>query len=165
MLATMEKPMASKLTDVNSVTELLPSVIYDPVHQVITATVIVGFDATTSNLVVHAPPIAIPKGVESSSWTVLWNVVPDATLQSASFLSTSEGVEIPGQNLPPEVTLTTLGEGQSLDQWQATFVNAVTGPNSFNYILLVKGTPLGSTLAMFKRHDPTIVVTPDPMGG
>ena len=164
MIAMMEK------TTVDSVTELLPTVTYDPVNQVITATVIVGFDTTTSSLVVHAPLIAVPKGVESSSWTALWNVAPDATLQSASFRSTSEGVEIPGQNLPPEVTLLALGpvpspSPQSPDQWQATFGNAVTGPNSFNYILSVKGTPLGSTLAMCKRHDPTIVVTPDPMGG
>lgn len=163
MLAIQEQTTIDPTT--SSTVDSVTTVTYDPVNQVITATVIVGFDTATADFLVYAPPIAIPKGVGSSSWTVLWNVVPDATLQSASFRSASEGVEIPGQNIPAGVTLTMLGEGQSLEQWQATIENAVTVVGSFGYTVSVTGIPVGTTSPMFKTQYPTIVVTPDPIGG
>ncbi len=175
MLAAMEKPMAAKRTAVTPACGLLPTVTYDYANQRITATVIVGWDAATKELVVHAPLIAIPKGGKPSPWTLLWKVLPDpTTVSKASFRSATEGVEIPedynGPNLPPKVTISRLEPVPSPDaqppkHWTATIANTVRSSNSFHYILSVKGTPLGTTQAMFKRHDPTIVVTPDPMGG
>jgi hypothetical protein len=167
MLAMMEKTTVDPVT---GVLPTLPTVTYDHLGKLITATVIVRLDTITDELVVQAPLVAIPKGGESLRWTVLWTIQPDATLQSASFYSAIEGVEIQGQNIPPGVILLMSGPGQSQDplfpdQWQVTIENDVAGPNSFRYTLSVTGTPIGTAQPRFKKHDPTIVVTPDPIGG
>jgi len=97
MLAIQEQPKIDPTTSSAVNSAMLPTVTYDPVNQEITATVIVGFDATTATFVVTPPLIAVPKGAGSLLWKVLWNLAPDFTLLSASFVSASQGVEIQGQ--------------------------------------------------------------------
>jgi hypothetical protein len=162
----MTMPASVEQTTVDPVNGLYPTVTYDHQDKLITATVIVAWDAVEGDLVVHAPLIAIPKGGESLLWKVLWEVLPDATtLQSAGFDSTSAGVEIPAQNteMPLGVSLRTLGPGLTPDQFQATIENGVASDSSLSYTLFLQGTRIGEIQPSFKKHDPTIVVTLDPM--
>lgn len=138
----------------------LPTVTYDPVNRKICATVMASWDAI-EGFIVQAPIIAIPKGGELFHWTVLWTLQSDGTLDSLSF----EGIEVPmgGTTMPAGVGLLTSGQGPDSNQWQIAIDNRAESASPFNYTLSLTGTPAGTTQPRVKKHDPTIVVTLDPM--
>jgi len=164
MIAMTEKP----LVEVN---ENDPTITFDCANKQIAATVILTFDPIVGDLVAQTPLIAIPgSGTgEPLAWTVLWQVMPNlATLQSASFISDFQGVEL--GSTPPGITILTSGPvspsepGQSPTQWKVRFQNRVAGANSFNYTLFLQGTRIDEPEPRFLRHDPTIAVVPEPIG-
>jgi hypothetical protein len=148
-----------------------PTVTYDAGNQTIAATVIVSLPSGAEDLVYDTPLIGIPgPGELGPRWTVFWNLQLGDGLSSVSFPE-SDGIVVPatGTTLPPHVTVTPSSShmGSSSTQWQVTIENTVTGANSFNYDITAIGIPVQvSTLASFKTttHDPTIVVTKDPIG-
>jgi len=146
-----------------------PTVTYDSTNQTIAATVIVSLPSGAEDLVYDTPLIGIPgPGELGPRWTVFWNLQLGDGLSSVSFPA-SDGIVVPatGTTLPPHVTPSGSQMGASSTQWQVTIENTVTGANSFNYDITAVGTPVQvSTLASFTTttHDPTIVVTKDPIG-
>lgn len=157
-----------------TVDPVLPSTTYDHANKLINAWVSVSLPEGAVELRVFASPdILIPASgtSEPAVWTVLWNIQTDpATLASASFQSLAEGVQIPGltSGLSAGVGLRASGALPGLSQWSTTIENSVQGtfPVEVKYDLLVKGTPLQtSVVQVFRTHDPTIVVTPAPIDG
>lgn len=142
---------------------LNPTVTYNLEEKLITATVIISLNSVTGvpeNLV---PILAIPKS--SDPWTVLWTIQYDpAVFQAASFQSASQGVQV--EAMPAGVRLLMSGpvpspDPASPDQWKITIENEATTKTLLSYKLFTKHTRGNQTTSMF--HDPTIVVTLDPM--
>lgn len=156
------------ITQPTIVAPIFPTVTYDLKEKLITATVIVSWDSVLGDLVVQAPIISIPgPGTtgEPSIWTVLWEAKPDpATLSSASF--DSQGILIPALNtsMPFGVSLLSLEPVSSPDGIEVTLENDVTSDGSLNYTVSVTGTRIGEGQPRYKQHDPTIVVTQEPIG-
>lgn len=143
----------------------LPTVTYDPVNRKICATVMASWNAI-DGFIVQAPIIAIPKGGELFHWTVLWTIQSDGTLDSLSFSSPFEGIEVPTRDttMPAGVGLLTSGQGPGSNQWQIAIDNRADSASPFNYTISLTGTPAaGTAQPQVKKHDPTIVVTLDPM--
>ena len=151
---------------------LNPVVIFDQDAKTIKATVVISL-ANQKGLPLRfqAPLIAVPGPLPpegSSSWTVIWTLVPGSGLQSVVF-DPDGGIAIPSSTnpfLPSNVRISGSGMvGGQPAQWQVTVENWVTGANSFNYDLDVIATPIDSGLAAFRVtvHDPTIAVTKDPI--
>jgi hypothetical protein len=163
--ATMVSTLEQSAAQLN--TTQLPSVTYDVSQKKISVTVIVSKPSGSTDLTFDAPIFGVPgsgsSGV-SATWTVTWTVVPGDGLDSVSF--NSPGIVIPaaGSSLPDRVSdpVDTEAVPESSDQWQATIVQQVTDVNAFSYTLSVTGD-IGGTLIL-DSHDPTIVVTLDPMG-
>jgi hypothetical protein len=161
MLATLERPTTQQLD-----TTLAPSVIYDSVNHKIHATVIVS-QSSPNNLKFDAPIIGIPGSGSpelTATWDVIWTVVPGSGLDSVNFYG--QGILIPadGSDLPAGVIkpIPTAPVPDRPDQWTATITHHVGDVNSFGYTMFVQGNGGGKTISDF--HDPTIVVTLDPMG-
>jgi len=153
-------------------TTLEPSVTYDAKNQQIHATVIVSLPQGAGDLVYQTPLIGVPgPGDLGNAWTVFWKVLPGEGLTSVTF-EAGDGIVVPasGTSLPPNVHASDSQMGSSLDEWQITIANTVTGTNSFNYDITCVGIPSGPSAEVgLKRfttttHDPTIVVTKDPIG-
>ncbi|HEX3128177.1 MAG TPA: hypothetical protein VH394_12680 [Thermoanaerobaculia bacterium] len=148
-----------------------PTAIFDREGRLITAEVIVSWDSIEDKLIVQAPIIDIPgPGTEDepSPWTVLWKLMPDcSTIQLATFNSSSQGVIIPGPTsvLPLGVSLLESEPGETPDQWRVLIENKARSLSSFNYDLAITGTLISADIKHHRDHDPTIVVTPDPIGG
>lgn len=171
MIATMEK-MVCEPTPASGV---YPAVTYEPLSKLISATIVVAYDSVEDTLVVQAPIIALPKGGDSVIWTLTWTVLHDDTLQSASFTSASQGIEIPAQNtvMPPGFSVLTseplpTEDPQPPNQWQVRFFNGAASATAFSYTIYATGatgSANGPSPAkqLSTQHDPTIVVTLDPM--
>jgi hypothetical protein len=144
----------------------LPTVTYDPAKSLITAYLIVSAcTSDSSGLCVQAPLIAIPgSGISgtASSWSVLWIVVPDASLSSASF--DSKKVQVPLSGAPTGVGVTIPIPDLNPDQWQVAIQNSVPSAASIQYRVFVTGYVSDPKSMLATHHDPTIVVTMEPMG-
>jgi hypothetical protein len=97
---------------------------------------------------------------------VVWKLVPRGDLSSADF--DTDGIVFPSTTppMPPNVSSSNsaLVEGAQ-DQWTVTIENWVTDVNSFHYDISVQAPIPGSPKPFLKTvHDPTIVVTLDPIG-
>ena len=77
------------------------------------------------------------------------------------------GLQIPAltSSFPAQVGSNTPAPVEShLDQYQVQINHSVSSVSSFNYTMFVQGHRLDGRLTS-AVHDPTIVVTLDPMGG
>jgi len=129
-----------------------PSVDYDSLNQV-TAKVIVSTSAS-GDLSFRSPTIALlGPGPGQSPWgvTVLWNLVTDNSAEIDSFEMSILGT------LPLGVTHVPETPSQS-SQFQQTFEFDETVP-LFSFRYRISGFSGGQPFC----HDPTIVVTPDPI--
>jgi hypothetical protein len=158
MIATMEKKT------VDPVTATDPTITYDLPTRKISVTVIVSWSDQLDQLVVEAPPLSVPgSGTtgEPATWTVLWTLQPDSTLESASF----ENIELPAQSseMPPGVSVLMSEQGTSPAEWQVTIENSVANAGRFSYNLHITYKPTGGILGSL-THDPTIAVVPEPIG-
>ncbi|MFY9821466.1 MAG: hypothetical protein WAM82_08790 [Thermoanaerobaculia bacterium] len=141
--------------------DVSPSVTYDSVNQVISATVIISKVPGQPEPNIVAAPIHMPAG----PWTMQWNLIAGSGIASVTFPLT-DGVVVPQDQIPPIPLNVTVGESQrnSDTQWQVEFVNAVRTVNSFKYDIAV--IPVDSAnrfLGQVIVHDPTIAVTQDPI--
>jgi len=161
-------PTLTESTTADPVTVQDP--VFDLANKEITAEVLVSLiDAPPGLSIQVSPGIFIPgSGApdKPSIWTMIWNVKCDATLESASFENRSQGIAIPG-GLPPGIAILTSGPsvlGSLPGQWTITFENSLTTqpPQTFNYDILIQAQSNGTK--QLRKHDPTIVVTKDPMG-
>jgi len=140
----------------------------------------VTYDSATSeislNVVVSLPPgatepsvFAVPFTVPPGPWTVKWNLEPGPGLSSVIFPRPEdgvEGIEVPGDQLPPVPPNVSIGDSQrnSDTQWQVDFTNSVRTVNSFRYnIGVIPMTTSNKILPPVFVHDPSIAVTPDPI--
>ena len=149
-----------------------PMVIFDQENMTIKAIVVVSLATQNgSPLKIQAPLIAVPgpSPLESaSSWKVIWTLVPGSGLQSAQFFP-GVGIRIPSMTNPDLPNLVTISASARVAdrpaQWQATISNGVITANSFNYDMVVTGTPTNIQLSAVTVtvHDPTIAVTKDPL--
>jgi hypothetical protein len=146
----------------------LPAVTYDQEHFQITAYLIVS--ACTSDpdgLSVQAPMIAVPQSApDSPPWTVLWKVVPGSGLISASFDPDLGKAQIPDPDSKPNSVTIDLLITSDPNQFAIKLLNLDTTAASFKYLVHVCGTASDSNniTHLKKTHDPTIVVTMEPMG-
>jgi hypothetical protein len=161
--ATMVSTLKQSAAQLN--TTQSPSVSFDVSQKTIAANVIVSKPAT--DLIFDAPIFGVPGSGSSGvpvTWTVTWTVVAGDGLDSVSF--TSPGIVIPatGSSLPDGVSgpVDTNSVADNPAQWQAAITQAVTDVNAFNYTLIVEADSEGTKVP--GSHDPTIVVTLDPMG-
>jgi hypothetical protein len=134
-----------------------PKVIYDPVNMTITATVIVSLPPGAGDITITTAPITIPK----DTWTLFWDLVVDTPEINAWFADPGI-IFLPP--LPPKVTVIEQPSGGPV-RWTAVLKNEVVGVNAFNYDIAVAwSTNVSEVLAHTTVHDPTIVVTKDPIG-
>ncbi len=145
-----------------------PTVTYDAKNQVVSATVIVSLPPDLTDLVYAAPLIGVPgPGELGPTWTVLWNLIAGEGLSSVFFPS-SDGIVLPspGTSLPPNVQNLESHLGSVDTQWIVVLRNTVTDVNMLNYDITATGASFAITPLSFTTttHDPTIVVTKDPIG-
>lgn len=134
-----------------------PKVIYDPVNMTITATVIVSLPPGAGDITITTAPITIPK----DTWTLFWDLVVDTPGIVAQFADPGI-IFLPP--LPPKVTVVKEPSGDAT-RWTAELRNEVLGVNAFNYDIAVSWSPINAAVvATVTVHDPTIVVTKDPIG-
>jgi hypothetical protein len=160
MLATIARPTAVAA----AIEE--PTVTFNAIQRQSTATVIVFLPPGQEKVFFEDPLIAIPgPSQQSDLWTVIWTLVPGPGITSVFFSTDKAGIEIPQEELPPRLQIMesspVLGEPS---QWQVTFRNNVISANSFNYAINAEAIPDDARQLKPIRHDPTIVVTQDPIG-
>lgn len=158
MLATIARPTAVEATTEE------PTVTYNAVQRQIAATVIASFllGEVEPTFDFEAPLIAIPgPGKGSDIWTVTWTLEPGPGVVSAIF-DKENGISIP--QVPSRLRIReSFRVPDQPSQWQVTFQNNVISANSFNYV--IKGDVKGADDRWLPfSHDPTIVVTQDPIG-
>jgi hypothetical protein len=132
------------------------SATYGPRNVDVPVVVSVGTDG---KLVVDAPTSFMVGGAltfpNESTWTVTWTLSGDSLA-----VFDNPGIGFPGP-LPDGVEIQ-LCDPPAPKQWKATVVNTVaqwqSQSQSFTYNIFVCHPTLGKC-----RHDPTIVVTPDPI--
>ncbi len=136
-----------------------PTVTYDPANHTITSTVIVAVPPSESGITVTTAPLAIPHG----SWTLFWDLMVATTPELHAEFG-DPGITFPLESLPPNITVESQPSGDAT-QVSAKIRNHVTTTNSFNYDVNVSWS-LGESDVVVKHtvHDPTIVVTQDPIG-
>jgi hypothetical protein len=150
MQATLSQPAT-----LTAATE--PTVTYDPVRMTITATVIVSLEPDRSEITITAAPITIPK----DTWTLFWDLVVDTPGLTAEFAKPGI-VFLPP--LPPKVKILKEPGGDAL-RWTAEIGNEVVNVNTFSYDIAVSWSLSNAEVTgTITVHDPTIVVTKDPIG-
>lgn len=133
-----------------------PGVTYDEERAVIVATVFASLPPSAQEPLITAPVIAIPRTPsDAQHWTLFWVLMHDQTIDSASF--GDNGIAFSG-SMAVGVTMTDPVQ-VSPTQWSVEIVNQAKLLSAFSYTIEVTAT--GRTIT----HDPTIVVTPEPMGG
>jgi hypothetical protein len=153
MLDTMKQTTVDDPT-----TTLYPTVTYDKELREIVATVIVS--ASVAGLIVQAPVIAIPGSGDGTAltWNVFWNVQPDNSLRAAGLES------IPTPEVPSGNGIVLSNVGPTPKGWEITFENQAIASSVLRYSMHLIGTTLdGHPVRTF--HDPTIVITQDPIDG
>jgi hypothetical protein len=158
--ATIEPQISSPLTS-----DASPTVTYDSLNHVISATVIVSQLPGQLEPNIVAAPFTMPRG----NWTVQWNLIAGTGIVSVTFPPPpQDGIVVPKDQQPPIPPNVTVGDSQrnSDTQWQIQFTNGVTTINSFRYDIYVQvPDPFtnGSSSGPIYHHDPTIAVTQDPI--
>ncbi len=121
------------------------------------------------------PTITLPgSGSDSipSYCTVIWTLEAGENVTSVSF--TGQGMELPAVGHPPLPAGVSILESQGVDgapnQWKTCFKNRIHGPNEpFAYTISINAAFNPGPSANFSlgpgpfSHDPTIVVTLDPI--
>ncbi len=153
MLATIEQTTSSQEIPTE------PTVTFDSLNSITMWVVVSSFQGL---LRFKAPPLAIngPKLGESPwTWTVVWNFVPDSSVGGFDRFE----VQFPTPPTPPLAPGITLGTPQQKTDTQVqttiTFDDTLKLA-SFNYDLSAVVNNVQQVV-----HDPTIVVTPEPIGG
>ena len=158
MLANVEPLVTDTKTE-------LPTVSYDAKNREIKVTLICS--ARIGGYKIHCPMIALP-GPVGSEWTVIWTLVADSGVSSATF---NEGWIIApwafGEPLPDGVQRLDSGPvPEKESQWRMVFKNEITGSGLgvFHYDVKAELTDQsnGKSQAVYD-HDPTIVVSKDPI--
>jgi hypothetical protein len=145
-----------------------PSVTYDQASSRITATLVVSLPAGSEEPSVEAPMIALPATkVGASPWMLVWRLHPDpASVVSAHFEPT-KGVQLPGAgcSTPLGVEVGLSERGPQEDHWHVAIENHASSTSEFKYDVSVCAHPIFATIGPIQVtvHDPTIVVTPDPI--
>jgi hypothetical protein len=144
-----------------------PTVIYDSKAMTITSSVIVTLAEGAKDVTIMAAPVTVPR----DTWTLIWNLVVDTPGLTAVFAGPGIILLPP---LPPKVAVVEWPSAVTPTRSTATLGNAVLGTNAFNYDIAVDwsfsvspsmGTfPLEPLTVQTTVHDPTIVVTKDPIG-
>ena len=137
-----------------------PTVTYDVPNRTITLAVVVSLRPDKTDIDIVAPPVALPSGL----WGVYWELAVDTPGLSASF-DEKEGITLPDQPLP-KVALdrAPYRDPDSTVRFGTRLANNVQSPNAFRYNISVLWS-YGPLLDQHKTvHDPTISVTPDPIG-
>ncbi len=149
--------MQATLTQPATTTAVESTVTYDTENMTITATVVVTLAPEASDITITTAPITIPK----DTWTLFWDLVVDTPGLSAEFANPGI-VFLPP--LPPKVTVIQEPSGTAT-RWTAVLKNEVVGVNSFNYDIGIDWS-FGefAVIEHLTVHDPTIVVTKDPIG-
>ena len=157
MLATATREQAGIQTSTSAAPTA--TVVYDSADSKISLNVIISLPEGAPEPSVFAVPFNIPP----HQWTVRWTLEPGENLDSVSF--SGEGLVLPGRDdLPAKVEIISSAQ-QSPTEWEATFSNEVIGANSFNYTIEYTATTFsGQRLGPLYVHDPTIALTPDPIG-
>jgi hypothetical protein len=150
--------MASTLMQTIEETVSDPTVTYDTERMTITLSVIVSLAEGAKDVTIMAAPVTIPK----DTWTLIWNLVVDTPGLVADFANPGIVLLPP---LPPKVTVVAGPSAVSSTRWTATFKNEVLTTNTFSYDIAIDWS-YGATkvLGQTTIHDPTIVVTKDPIG-
>jgi len=135
-----------------------PTVTYDTERMIITLSVIVTLAEGAKEVTITAAPVTIPK----DAWTLIWDLVVDTPGLVANFADHGIVLLPP---LPPKVTVVEGPSSVSPSRWTATFQNEVLNTNAFSYDIAVDWSH-GATEVLVRTtvHDPTIVVTKDPIG-
>jgi hypothetical protein len=134
-----------------------PIVIYDPVNKTITATVVVSLPPGAEDITIETAPIAVPQG----TWTLYWDRVVDTPGLFAVFNEKKGIVFLPP--LPPKVTVLEEPSGTAV-RWTARLSNEVITVNEFSYDIGIDwAVSVTDVIARTTVHDPTIVVTKDPI--
>ena len=161
--------MLEQSTTAQVATTLVPSVTYNLLSEPksINVTVIVSRSSDPDHpLHFDAPAFCVPGSGSPDiavTWNVIWTVLPGSGLDSVKFIDV--GLQTPAldSHLPDGVNpISPLPVEGNEDMMQALINHTVLSVNSFNYRMFVKGQQ-GDTI-MPDSHDPTIVVTLDPMG-
>lgn len=138
-----------------------PTVTYDSVSKMIWAGVIVN----ATNI---APPVVAIPGPVGAEWTVIWTLVPGTGIASAVFLPEATGITLSPSAIepPPLVVLESLPVPNEPNQWLVRFRNDAQGSSSFEYHITYQPTLSGDLQPQARvTHDPTIVVTTEPIDG
>jgi hypothetical protein len=160
MLAAIARPTA-----VEAAIEK-PDVAFNAGQRMIAATVIVSLPLGATEPIFEAPLIAIPgPGQGSDLWTVIWTLVPGPGIISATF-NKEHGITFSMEEpFPPNLRIKeSFQVPDHPDQWQTTFQNNVISAHSLRYFIHVELVRATDRQRLFFRHDPTIVVTQDPIG-
>ena len=154
-----------------------PSITYDVVGKKIWAMVIVSHAEGAENAAVAAPVIALP-GPFGEKWAVIWTLKLGPGVAKATF-SKEAGIIVPSAQKPSLPLGISILDSQRLPdtvRWQVTFKNEVLAVSQLNCDIAVEWfPPTASSRAgdsplprvaprVVVVHDPTIVVTQDPIG-
>jgi hypothetical protein len=154
MPATLEQNALEQVTLPIAPLGVVPISTLDGLNKI---NVLVIVSLSDSELSFQAPPINIPgpgQGRSPWAWTLVWTFMADDSLREPlNFI----GVDIP--HLPGEITSEPVKLGPGPNQLQKTIsINAMLPRTTFKYNVLAS---IGTQPRVM--HDPTIVVTPDPI--
>ncbi len=174
MLETVSQPSTMQLFCAEPPISV-PTATYDVGSHTIQAFAIVTHRAGEAHPRFHPPLIAIPGpnpevDGDTVEWIVNFILVPGDGVVSAAFLDSSEnkGITVPSSLKPVKPgrveVLASSPVFTDEAQWIVKIQNGVVSPNSLNYdVSLSVATADGGELTLI-QHDPTIVVTQDPIG-
>ena len=135
-----------------------PILAYDKVNTEITIWVIVIPSADPLHPIFQVPPIAIVgplKGGPPPTWTLSWNFVSDGTLTDLYDIQILDPVLGSSSSFPVVSRPKVPGR---FDQWEIEFITDNVTLSRLRYDIVAR-----SSGVLQEVHDPTIVVTPDPI--
>jgi hypothetical protein len=157
MLATMAPPVSNATTSPAVDQEALPSASYDKINNMVTTTVIVSC-LPSGALSFQAAPITIGgpgAGGDQVIWTVKWNIEPDSSL---------DGKPLDDYVLKIPAALTAMPTGCTLGLQNPQLCEIVVDNSARLSLIKYDILPSAPNGAPLPVHDPTIVVTMDPVG-
>lgn len=136
------------------------TVTYDVTERIITLDVVVSLRPDKTDIDIVAPPVVLPSGL----WTLYWELTVVTPGLSATF-DEEEGISLPDQPLPKvDIDRTPYRDPESATRFGTRLRSNIQNANAFPYNISVLWS-FGPLLDQHKTvHDPTISVTPDPIG-
>jgi hypothetical protein len=143
-----------------------PRITFDVGSRTIILDVIVRRLLGTEGVTVLAAPVTVPP--DDLMWTLVWNLVPGEGIASLKFRE-DEGIVIPSVEKPfvpakvsaPKETSKRISD----TQWEHGITHSVMSANCLAYDISFEAFYPGSpNEGVPVTHDPTIAVTPDPIG-